>query len=102
MGNDGAAVDVPVAVAMLEGDAPLPTGFASGYQGVGGRCRGRLAVYDKSPIAGQPAAPVFVARFQCLFNEQPAEAGAVDEEVGGNRRTGVEFYRLDESVARVE
>ena len=36
------------------------------------------------PVARQPPAPVVVSSLERLLDEKAAEAGAVDEEVGGN------------------
>src|SRR6185437_14883111 len=77
---ESAAVDVAVAVAMLQGNLPLPARIAAGDQGVWIGRRGAAAVHEHGPIAGQPSTPILITRTQGSLDEQALKAAAVDEE----------------------
>ena len=74
-------IDVPVADAVLQGDAPLPA------SGAGGRARQRLVLARKragdgnGAVARQPFRPVIERYLQRLPQQQRAKAGAIEEKL---------------------
>ena len=83
IGHIFAAIDMTIAVAMLQGDLPLPARFMRRGAGVG---QGAAAIFADTgqrhrPVAGQIIGPVFISGFQCLFDQQPAKTGAVDKQI---------------------
>ena len=52
----------------------------------------------ESPQSGQPLGPVLVPGLQRAFDQQPPEAGAVDEQVGLQRPAVLEHHMIDEAV----
>ncbi len=98
--HEAAAIDVSVAGAVLERDAPLPAG------GLGGRHRVRRepararAGHRERAVALQQVAPVLVAGMQRTFDEQAAKARAVDEQVAIDAAAIGQLQRGDEAVGR--
>src|SRR4029079_9122645 len=76
-----ARIDEAVAGAMLERNAPLPAGIASGRARVRGQRRDAGAWHRHCPSAWKPVAPVFVTGLQCLLDQQATEPRTVDEEI---------------------
>src|SRR5690606_8029442 len=76
-----AAVNVSVADAMLQRNAPLPARGARRRSGVWRELSADRARHGHRAVARQPMTPIHVARFERLLDEQPAKAGAVDEEI---------------------
>ena len=95
IGDEVAGIDQPVARAMLQRNAPLPSGRARGGDGIGCALLLRRGRSGDRAVAGQPALPVLEAGIQRFFHQQPAKTRAVDVEI---RREGfaiVELYRGD-------
>ena len=93
-----ARIDEAVAGAMLERDPPLPARLARGRARVGRERCGAGARHRHRAIARQPMAPVLVAGLQRLLDQQPAEARAIDEEVGLDLAAALERDRGDVAV----
>ena len=55
---------------------------------------GLLAGHGHRAIAGQPVGPVVVAGLQRLLDQQAAESRAIDEQVAGDARAGLQRHRL--------
>ena len=90
-----AAIDMPVPGAVLQRDAPLPACAFGGGAGVGREVGKPLARHRLRAVAGQPTAPVAIARAQRLAQEQRAKSGAVDEEIALDLALAFEPDRLD-------
>ncbi len=80
-----AAIDVAVADAVLQGDAPLPARLPRGGQGIGGGGPIALRLHGHGAIAGQPLTPVLVTGPKSLLDQQSAKTAAVDEKVARDR-----------------
>jgi hypothetical protein len=79
----GAGIDIAVAGAVLQRDAPAPAGLVGGGAGVGRQAvAAGLAGHGHGPVVGQPVAPVLDSPAQGLADQQGAKARAVDEQVG--------------------
>ncbi len=76
-----------VANAVLQGNAPLPACAAGGGAGIGRQDLGRNTGYGNGPVTRQPVGPILKAGFQSAFNEQSAEARAVNEKATLNLLT---------------
>ena len=83
--DEVAAVDVAVAHAVLQRNAPLPAGLARRGARVRRERPDVLAGHGHGAIAGQPVRPFVVAGLERLLDEQAAKARAVDEQVAGDR-----------------
>ena len=79
-------VDVAVAGAVLQRDAPLPAG-AGARSSACTACSSRRAIagHRDRAVAGQPVRPVVVAGLQRAFDQQAAKARAVDEQIALDR-----------------
>src|SRR5207248_4809906 len=77
-----ARIDVAVADAVLERNAPLPARLARGRTRVRGEWRSVLARRRDGAVARQPFGPILVSRVQRLLDQQPGKAAAVDEQIG--------------------
>ena len=89
-----AAKDMTIAGTVLQRNAPLPPRAAG--RGTSERVR-RSDIgsgHRDSAIDRQPVAPIFVAGFQFLFDQQAAKAGAIDEQVAFDSLPAFEFHRL--------
>lgn len=84
-----------VAGAMLQRDAPLPTGGAGHRLGVGAQFGTRFARHRERGVAGKEAAPVDERHAERVPEQQAAETRAVDEERAGNLAVAVEPERAD-------
>src|SRR5690606_25247266 len=93
-----ARIDIAVADAMLQRNAPLPAGFARGGTRVRRELTAALTRYRHGAVAWQPMAPIFVTRLECLLDQQAAKAGAVDEEIAFDTLAAFEHDRRDEPV----
>src|SRR5512139_458731 len=93
-----AGIDVAVADAVLQLDAPLPSGLAGGGAGVRRQRRVGAALGDDGAVAGQPVRPVLEADAQLMRDEKAAEAAAIDEEIAFDAFAVRELYRGDEAV----
>ena len=93
-----AAVHVAVTDAMLQRDAPLPTGFARRRTRVGSGGGEPFAGHRHGAVTRQPLAPVMVSGVQGLLDEQSAEPRAVHEEVASDLAAVGELQRLDVAV----
>ena len=94
----GAAVDVAVADAMLQRDAPLPAGGPRRGQRVGRARAGELRRHRYRPVARQHVAPVQIAGLQGLLDQQPAKAAAIDIQIGLQPRAVGEHQLIEKSV----
>src|SRR5690606_34958314 len=54
------------------------------------------------PVARQPVGPLLVPGRKSLLDQQAAEAGAVDEQIGGDNFPAFEKNRLDEAAVTIE
>src|SRR5579871_1473303 len=95
-----ASIDVPVANAVLQRNAPLPTGLPCHHRRVGGWRRGVRALYDDGAVTREPVVPRLVPGLKCLLDEDPAKTGAIDEQIAGNRLAAIKRDRTNESVFR--
>ena len=95
-----AAVDHAVAGAVLQRNSPLPAGGTRGGSRVRRGIADAVAGNGDRTVAGQPVAPVLVTGLERLFDQQPAEAGAIDEEVAGDAATVFHYHSAHESRFR--
>ena len=95
--DEAAAIDIAVADAVLQRDAPLPARLASDGQGVRRRRRVAGALHGDGAVAGQPARPVLIAGLQRLLDQQAAKAAAIYEEVAVDARAVLQIEALDEA-----
>ncbi len=93
-----ARVDVAIAGAMLQWNAPLPARGARRRACVRRRGAGLLAGYGHRAVAGQPVRPVVVAGGERLLDEQAAKTRAIDEQFAVDARAGLQGHRFDEAV----
>ena len=96
--DEAAAIDIAVADAMLQRNAPLPAGLARRGARVGRQGAGALAGHRHRPIAGQPMGPVLVSGLQRLLDQQPAKARTVDEQIRLDPLAVIQLQRANESV----
>src|SRR3546814_19893117 len=76
-----ARIDIAVAGAVLERDAPLPPRLARGCTREGRGIALAFARHRDRAVAGEPVVPFGIAGVERAFDEQAAHARAVDEEV---------------------
>ncbi len=76
-----ARIDIAVACAMLQRNAPLPSRVARSRARVGGQNRRAFARHRHGAIARQPVRPALEAGLQRLLDQKAAEAGTIDEEI---------------------
>src|SRR3569833_3788345 len=100
--SEAAAIDMAVAGAVLQRNAPLPSGFARRDLGIGLRRSVTFAWYGEGAVAGQPVGPVLVAGLQRAFAQQAAKAAAVDEQVGLDRLAILHRHGFDEAGLGVQ
>ena len=93
-----AAVDIAIANAMLQRNAPLPTRCACGGACERRELAGALARHCHGAIARKPVRPVLVAGLQRLLDQQAAKARAVDEEVRLDAPVVIQMQRADETI----
>src|SRR5258708_6182 len=96
--DEPAAIDIAIAGAMLERNAPLPSGLAGGRYGIWSQLSRALAGNCNRAVTRQPVRPVLVTRLQRLLDEQTAKTRSIDEEVGLDPFAAVEGQRPDETV----
>ena len=96
--HEFAAVDVAVAGAVLQRDAPLPARLVRGGAGQRHQRAVRFARHRNRAVARQPVAPVLVAGLQRFLDQQADHAGAVDEQVGRDALAAFHDHRVDEAV----
>src|SRR5262249_38058048 len=85
-----AAIDHPVAHAMLQRDTPLPARIARDGACVRNRFADGCRLRRDSAVTVEPVRPVLVSDMQRLADEQAAEARAVDEQVALDLDIGVQ------------
>src|SRR5262249_34407080 len=61
----------------------------------------RSGLHRQPAIGRQPLAPVLIAGLERLLDQQPAEAGAIDEQVALELFAGFEFERGDEAALAI-
>ena len=81
IGHELAAVDMAVAITMLQRNLPLPARTVCRRAGIG---QGAAAIFALTgqrhgAVTRQVMGPIFIAGFQGLLDQQSAKAGAVDE-----------------------
>ena len=81
VGEIAAAIDIAVADAVLERNAPLPPRLARDRPRVGERRADVGAGHRNRAVAGQPVRPVVIARCERALDQEAAKAGAVEEQV---------------------
>ena len=99
--DEATAVDVAVAIAVLQRNSPLPAGCTSGRAGVGLGWARPLARNGQSAVTRQPVAPGTVGNPHGLADQQSTKAGAVDEQLAFDAPAIVEFHRFDEAALRM-
>ena len=77
------AIDMAVAVAVLQGNLPLPSRRMGSCAGVR---QWSTAIFTQAwqcyrTVAGQIIGPIVIPRFQRLFDQQAAEAGAINKQI---------------------
>src|SRR5690606_17891236 len=75
------AIDQTVAHAMLQRNAPAPTGFMRDRSGVRYCWTDHLGLQRDSTIANEPMRPIFVPGAKGLLDQETAKTGTVDEEI---------------------
>ena len=86
---------------MLQRNAPAPAGLVGNRARVR-NCRAhRFGLHGHRAVAGQPLVPVLVAGLEGLLDEQPAKAGAVDEQVTFDGLARIQHQRFDEAALAV-
>ena len=97
-----AGIDITIADAVLQRDAPLPACFTRSGAGVGrGRpCTG--AGHGHRAITRQPVAPVLKPRLERAFDQQRAQARAIDEEIRLQLASAFQRHAFDEARFAVE
>ena len=93
-----AGIDVAIASAVLQRNAPLPARAVRGGAGVGGEVFRALARHRNRPVTRQPVRPVIEPHAQRLVDEQPAKAGAIDEQVRADHFAVVQRHAVDEAI----
>src|SRR3546814_6270234 len=88
-----ARIDIAVAGAVLERDAPLPPRLARGCTREGRGIALAFARHRDRAVAGEPVVPFGIAGVERAFDEQAAKARAVDEEVAFDDAAVVEIGR---------
>ncbi|VVT14865.1 conserved hypothetical protein [Sphingomonas aurantiaca] len=97
-----ARIDIAVANAVLERDAPLPPGWFRGRARIGlDRPVRRGAGHRDGAVAGQPARPVFPGFGHRVAEQQAAEPRTIDEQVALDRFARVQAERADVAVQRI-
>ena len=86
---------------MLQRNVPAPAGLVRDRARVRYRRADRFCLHCDRTIAGQPVVPVFVTGVQGLFDQQAAEAGAVDEQVAFHDLPILQHQRFDGPALRV-
>ncbi len=91
-----------IARSVLQADAPLPTGGTRGGARVGRQLLGTRAGHNDRAVARQPMAPTLVTRVQCLLDQEPAKATAIDEEIAVHLLATLKANCLHMAVLRIE
>ena len=98
LAHEAAGVDVAVADAMLQRDAPLPAGAVrGGARHRDQRLHGAAGDRDRA-VTGQPVRPVFVAGVQGLLDEQAMHARTVDEQLTFDAAAIAQHDGADKSI----
>src|SRR6187431_2399733 len=98
LAHEATGVDVAIADAMLQRDAPLPAGAVRrGARQRDQWLHGAAGDRDRA-VTGQPVRPVVVAGVQGLLDEQAMHARAVDEKITFDATTVVQHDGADESI----
>src|SRR3546814_9780896 len=90
-----------VARPVLERDAPLPAAPVRERLRIGPGRADSLARHRDRAIAGEPVRPVLEAGFQRTFDQQRAEARAINEKLALYRRAIFQHDRLDMAALAV-
>ena len=98
LAHEAAGVDVAIADAMLQRDAPLPAGAVrGGARHRDQRLHGAAGDRDRA-VTGQPVRPILVAGVQGLLDEQALHARAVDEKITFDAAAIAQHDGADESI----
>ena len=100
VGDEVRAIDIAVAGAVLQGDAPLPAGLARRGRGPGAHRLDLGAGHRDRPVHRQPVRPVFIAGLERPLDQQAAKAGTVDEQVRLQHAPVLQRHALDKAVVR--
>ena len=100
--DEGARIDDAVSRAVLQRNAPGPAGVERGRAGKGHDRPGIGARHGDGAVAWQPMGPVLIPGLQRLLDQQPAKAGAIDEQVGGDMLAILQGHGFDEPGAGVD
>ena len=65
--------------------------------GIGQSGLDRLGLHRQRAVGGEPVAPILIARLQRLFDQQPAKAGAIDEQIAFDPATIGQIERFDKA-----
>ena len=90
-----------VADPVLQGNAPLPAGFAGGRAGIRTKGAHALGGHGNRPVAWQPMRPVFVLHAERLSDQQAPESGAIDEKLAGHAPAVFQRQRFDEAAVGI-
>ena len=93
-----AAVDVAVAHAVLQRNAPLPAGLARRGARIGRERAGVLAGHGHGAVAGQPVGPFVVAGLEGCSISRPRKPEQSMNRSPLDHLAAVEFHRLDPAV----
>src|SRR5690606_2996115 len=95
---EAARIDIAVSEPMLQRDAPTPAGLLRGRLGIGHDRPGMFRLDRNCAVACQVLRPVVESDAERFLDQEPFEAGAVDEEVAVDLASVFERQTLDESV----
>ncbi|EEF25313.1 conserved hypothetical protein, partial [Ricinus communis] len=99
--HESVAVHVAVAVAVLQRDAPLPARGLRRRPRVRREAVGQGAGHGLRAVTGQHGAPVLVAGLVHAFDQQAAEARAIDEQVALDAAAVLQLQGRDEARFRM-
>src|SRR5438270_10906813 len=99
--HESAAVNVAVAGAMLQRNAPLPARLARGHTRVG-RWRLYFLAWNRSrPVQRRPVGPILKPGTERAPDQQPTKARAIDEQITRYRRAAFQADAFHESALAV-
>ena len=99
--NTGARVDIAIAGAVLQRNAPLPAGRPCRRPRIGGEIASRGTGDSHGAIARQPLRPILITGAERLFDQQSAKPRAIDEQLPGHRCAAFKRQGSDVAACRV-
>jgi hypothetical protein len=93
-----ARINQAIAHSMLQRNAPLPSGLVGGRAGERVGAVPVIARDGERAITRQPLRPFLVSGGKRLLDQQPAETGAVDEQIASDNLPVGKNDALDETV----